>query len=83
MDWKWIIDLIGWIGSLELVFAYFMVSYQKMSSKSLSYQWLNLTGSIFLLINTAYYGAFPSSFVNVIWIIIAISALYNIISRKM
>jgi hypothetical protein len=83
MDWKWVIDIIGWIGSIELVVAYFMVSYQRMKANSLLYQWLNLSGSIFLLINTAYYGAFPSSFVNVIWILIAVSALYNILTKKM
>ena len=83
MDWIWVVDLIGWIGSIELVVAYFLVSYQKIKANSLLYQWLNLTGSIFLLINTAYYGAFPSSFVNAIWILIALFALYKILTRKL
>ena len=82
MEWKLFIDIIGWLGSAELVSAYLMISYQKFKATSKSYQWLNLTGSIFLLVNTAYYGAFPSTFVNVLWIVIAIAALYRIISKK-
>ena len=81
MEWQWLIDPLGWIGSIILVSAYFMVSYDRLSASSLLYQWMNLLGSILLLINTAFYGAFPSSFVNVVWGIIAIAALYRILTR--
>jgi len=79
MDWKIFVDLIGWIGSIELVLAYLLVSYERIGATTRVYQWLNLTGSILLMANTAYYGAFPSTFVNVIWTLIAIAALYRII----
>ena len=82
MDWKNLIDLIGWIGSIELVVAYLLVSYERIGASTRTYQWLNLTGSILLMANTAYYGAFPSTFVNVIWSLIAIAALYRIIFIK-
>ena len=38
-------------------------------------------GSIFLVINTLYYHAYPSAFVNVIWIGIALAAGFRIRSR--
>lgn len=79
MDFKIIVDIIGWIGSFELVLAYLLVSYERLAASSRSYQWLNLTGSVLLMINTAYYGAFPSTFVNIIWTFIAVAALYRII----
>lgn len=81
MEWLWLIDPLGWLGSLILVSAYFMVSYDRLPASSLWYQWMNLIGSILLLINTAFYGAFPSSFVNVVWGIIAIAALYRILTQ--
>ena len=81
MDWKVLIDIIGWVGSLELILAYLLVSYEKIGASTRIYQWLNLTGSILLMINTAYYGAFPSTFVNVIWILIAVAALYRIMFK--
>jgi len=82
MLWEWIIDIAGWMGSLEVVVAYFLVSYNRISADSRVYQWLNLTGSVFLLANTIYYGAFPSAFVNLVWGFIAIASLYRIINQQ-
>ena len=78
MDLEFWIDFFGWIGSAEVVIAYAMNSYQRMRSDSAVYQWLNLSGSIFLLINTAWYGALPSAAVNIVWMYIAISSLIKI-----
>ena len=63
---KLFIDVIGWIGSIEVILAYGLNSYQKINSNSLLFQILNLTGAGFLIANTVYYGAFPSAFINVI-----------------
>jgi hypothetical protein len=74
-----VIDIIGWIGSLEVIAAYMMVSFEfgkKIDRKV--YQGLNLTGSLFLIINTIFHGAYPSAFVNVVWLIIAAIALFNL-----
>ena len=78
MDLEFWIDVFGWIGSAEVVIAYAMNSYQRMRSDSPVYQWLNLSGSIFLMINTAWYGAYPSAMVNVVWLFIAMSSLIKI-----
>jgi len=72
---KFIIDAIGWIGSVEVILAYALNSYQKMKSDSLAFQLLNFTGGLFLIINTVYYGAYPSAFINVVWVLIASLAL--------
>ena len=79
---KLLIDVIGWIGSIEVILAYGLNSYQKISSNSLAFQLLNLTGGAFLIANTIYYGAFPSAFINVIWVLIAIPAIYQILKKK-
>jgi len=73
------VDVIGWIGSLEVIAAYIMVSFEfRKKINRRVYQGLNLTGSLFLIVNTIYHGAYPSAFVNVIWLIIAAIALFNI-----
>ena len=82
MDLKLFVDVIGWIGSVEVVLAYMLVSYEKIAAVSRSYQWLNLTGGILLLVNTAYYGAYPSAFINLIWSGVALFAIYRIILSK-
>ncbi len=75
---KFLIDLTGWAGALLLLGAYAAVSFHKMRPGSLLYQSLNALGSLFLVINTFYYRAYPSAFVNVIWIGIAVVAGFRI-----
>ncbi|HOO10885.1 MAG TPA: hypothetical protein PKW06_13170, partial [Cyclobacteriaceae bacterium] len=53
------IDVLGWIGSVEVILAYGLNSYHKINAGSLLFQLLNLTGAVFLITNTVYYGAFP------------------------
>lgn len=65
-----IVDVVGWIGSILLVIAYWLVSQNKVKAQSIKYQSLNIIGSLMLIINTFYYKAFPSTALNVIWIII-------------
>ena len=79
---KLLIDIIGWVGSVEIILAYGLNSYQKIQSDSLSFQVLNFTGGAFLIANTIYYGAFPSAFINVVWVIIAIPAIFQILKRR-
>ena len=70
-----IIDVIGWMGGLLLVIAYFQNSRNKISAQSFSYQFLNVLGSLFLIVNTVFYGAYPSAVVNIIWVFIGIRYL--------
>lgn len=82
-DLKLWIDILGWIGSVEVILAYALISNGKVQGKSVSYQLLNLTGSIFLMANTIYYHAYPSSAINGVWMLVAIVALVQVwINRK-
>ena len=65
-------DAIGWLGAAFLLVAYAMISSKKLEADSTTYQLLNIIGSVFLVANTIFYRAYPSSFVNVIWAVIAI-----------
>lgn len=77
-----IVDSIGWVGGLLVVIAYFMISSGKTNAKSLSFQLLNLLGSIFLIINTFVKGAYPSTAVNIIWVVIAVYGFYRIFAER-
>jgi hypothetical protein len=76
---KKLIDIIGWIGSIEVIAAYALNSNQLMSSDSIAFQLLNLTGGLFLIINTIYHRAYPSAFINVVWVIIASISIVRIL----
>ncbi len=73
-----LLNVLGWIGAVLLLLAYALVSFKKIEADSQTYQWLNITASILLLVNTIYYGAYPSSFVNAVWTIIAFFAILTI-----
>jgi hypothetical protein len=78
---RFAVDLAGWFGAGLLLLAYALVSFKTLRADSGYYQLLNAVGSCFLIVNTVYYRAYPSAFVNLIWIIIALLASYRLRSR--
>lgn len=72
MGIKTLVDIVGWLGALCLLTAYGAVSTRKMQGDSAPYQILNLVGGACLIVNTLYYGAYPSAVVNIVWIGIAL-----------
>ena len=75
---KIIVEIIGWIGAVEVIIAYAFNSNGKLRSDSVTFQVLNLTGAIFLILNTWYNESYPSMVINIIWTGIAVAALIRI-----
>lgn len=75
-------DVLGWIGAALLLGAYALVSTNKLEGDSVVYQLLNLLGSAFLIVNSAYYGAYPSVGVNVLRIGIAVTSIVRLALRR-
>ena len=71
---KLFIDIVGWLGASLLLAAYGLVSFRRLRADSFLYQALNALGSLALVVNTLYYHAYPSAFVNLVWITIALIA---------
>jgi hypothetical protein len=69
------VDVVGWLGAVALLVAYALISTKRVQGDSFGYQLMNAGGSVLLMVNTAYYGAYPSAFVNVVWLAIALYAL--------
>jgi len=74
-------DILGWVGATLLLGAYVLVSSKRLEGDSLAYQLLNLAGSALLIVNSAYYGAYPSVGVNVVWIGIAVLSIARVMRR--
>lgn len=72
------INILGWIGSVEVLAAYGLNSYQKIKSDSILFYVLNLTGGLLLIVYSVYKEAFPNAFINIVWVIIAIIALLKV-----
>ena len=78
-----LIEILGWTGSVLVIAAYALNSYQKIKSDSIVFQLMNLSGGAFLIIYTLYKGAFASTVINVVWVVIALSAIGRaLLTRK-
>ena len=76
------IDGLGWVGSLCVIIAYGLNSYQKIRSDSLIFYALNVVGGILLIIYSNYKGAYANTFINVVWVIIAIPAILKVLFKS-
>jgi hypothetical protein len=65
-------EVAGWFGATCVLLGYVIVT---RFGTSLRYHVLNLLGAGGLLVNAVHHRAFPSSFVNVVWAMIAVWGL--------
>ena len=70
-----LIEVLGWIGATLILLSYGLLTLRRLGTESASYQWMNLAGAAGLIVNGAWNGAFPSVFLNVVWLGIALYAL--------
>jgi hypothetical protein len=75
------IEVLGWLGAALLIGAYAMVSYGPTNANRRLYQSLNIAAALLLAVNTAWHRAWPSTALNVIWMIIAAGTLIPGASR--
>jgi hypothetical protein len=71
------IETIGWIASVLIVGAYYLNIKGKLHAGSPAYIWANMIGGAFFVANTVWHGAYPSAVVNVVWVVIALAALFK------
>jgi hypothetical protein len=76
------IEILGWIGSIEIVLAYALNSYQKLRSDSMAFYLLNLTGGILLIVYAIHKDALANAFINVVWVSVAVIAIGKVIIRS-
>jgi hypothetical protein len=78
-DWY---DILGWIGSILVLVAFGLNSYEKVKADSWSYILLNLVGGILLIIYSTYKGAYANTFINVAWVLVALTAILKMVVKK-
>jgi hypothetical protein len=65
-----VINVIGWIGMALLICAYALVTASRIPAAGRAFQLMNLFGGGFLMVNSAWYGAWPSAALNAVWVCI-------------
>jgi formate hydrogenlyase subunit 3/multisubunit Na+/H+ antiporter MnhD subunit len=75
---NYLIEIVGWIAAALLLSAYVLLTMGKVTSRSKVYQWLNVLAGAGLIVNSGWNGAYPSVFINVVWMAVA---LYGVFGR--
>lgn len=70
-----LIEIAGWVGGGMILLGYVLVSTGRLQGRSVTYQMLNLAGSLGFVVNAAWHGAIPPMALNVIWCAIALYTL--------
>lgn len=76
---KYIEEIVGWYGTVAIVTAYALLSFNVISSGSLVYQILNGTGALGIVYISLKKKAYQPGVLNIIWAVIALIAIINIL----
>ena len=71
------VEIMGWIGSLLIVGSYALNITGKLEANNKWYVWANIIGGFLFIINTYFHQAYPSMFVNIVWVIIAFVMIFK------
>jgi hypothetical protein len=71
------VEIMGWIGSLLIVGSYALNITGKLEATNKWYVWANIIGGFLFIINTYFHQAYPSMFVNIVWVIIAFVMIFK------
>lgn len=78
MTLKLAIEIIGWTGAALILAAYLMLSTGRLGGRSRLYQWMNVVGAAFFVLNSGWNGALPSAVLNVVWMGIGFVTLWQV-----
>jgi purine-cytosine permease-like protein len=69
------IEVLGWFASVLIVGSYALNLRGQLPATDPRYIWANIVGGCCFVANTLVHQAYPSAFVNVVWVLIALNAI--------
>jgi len=76
---KYLIEIVGWLAAILMLSAYLLLTSGRLCSRLGLYHCLNVLSGAGFVINSGWKGAYPSAFINVVWVAIG---LYGILGRE-
>ncbi len=76
-----VIEILGWYGTIAIIGAYGLSSFNVVTPQSSLYQLLNVTGAIGIVVLSLKKRAYQPAVLNIIWTIIGALALLKIIFK--
>ena len=78
MSVELLIAIVGWVGAVLILAAYFLLTAERLTARDPAYQWMNVVGAAGFIGNSGWNGAYPSAALNVIWVGIGLVALIRL-----
>lgn len=75
-------DPVGLFGVIIILIAYFLLSIDRLSSESLSYQFANLFGAFFILFSLHFNWNLSSWIMEWAWAAVSVIGIYRILNKK-
>jgi hypothetical protein len=72
-------EIVGWYGTVAIVMAYALSSFNVIDSQSITYQLLNLTGAIAIVVLCVNKKIYQPAVLNIVWTLIALIAIMKIV----
>jgi hypothetical protein len=76
---KYIIESIGWFGVVTILAAYALLSFSVVQSKSYVYIWLNIFGSLALVVQSYVKKDYEPVVLNFVWILLSVVAILHVL----
>ena len=73
-----LIEAAGWIGAALILGSYILVSMGRLSGRSRTFQWMNVTGAAGFVVNSGWHGAIPSTALNAMWLMVGLATLWSL-----
>lgn len=74
---KILIEIIGWAAAALMLSAYVLLTTGRLNSHSPLYQWFNVLSGAGFIVNSGWNGAYPSAFINVMWVAIGLYGVFR------
>jgi hypothetical protein len=75
MNFHLLTNILGWTGSILYLLAYALISAKKTEGDSLLYQSINIFAGTLLIIYTLALGAYATTGLNAVWVVIGLMTL--------
>lgn len=73
---KMIYHVLGWIGTMLFLIAYYQLIVKKWGASSYAFHTLNVIGGVFVGLDAFNDSSYPSAFINIAWSLIAFYGIY-------
>lgn len=77
MEWGWISDIVGIVGVVLVLVAYYLLQAEKLHASSAAYLKMNVVGSALILYSLCFDWNLPAVLVEVMWLVISLWGMFK------